>query len=81
MPATPRRYEGEEYRVHGPETCPHPCGTCPDRCHHWYEEVAEDENDPHPAHAIYHEDAWYACKHCEAWAPCEYVWSLEEGES
>jgi hypothetical protein len=52
----------------GPETCPRPCDVCEGGSHHWLEAFPDDdEGAEHPAHAEHGLEAWYGCKHCDAW--------------
>lgn len=64
-----------ESRLHGPAECPVSCSGC-DGEHHWIEDVPDPE-EPHEASTKYGLEAWYSCKHCAAWATCEYVWDLD----
>ncbi len=80
-------------RLHGPEKCPRTCSECSGR-HHWIDtgfdptcEDPDDEMDDGTARAVLDYDrrhgtehalAYFACKHCPAWAECDYVWELEE---
>jgi len=71
--------------LHGPAACPRSCSVC-DGSHHWIEEAIDwdeacdgdtdiPENDERRALKC-----WYECKHCDAWATCEYVWALDGHE-
>lgn len=75
-----------ESELHGPAKCPRECSGC-DGEHHWIEEgfdwegateeeIADvDVPSGDPRRSL---PCWFECMHCEAWATCEYVWSLEK---
>ena len=77
-----------ESGLHGPAACPRACSGC-DGGHHWIEdgmdwlnateEEIEDAGVPSgdPRRVL---ECWFSCKHCPAWATCEYVWDLEEAD-
>lgn len=80
-------------RVHGPNLCPRSCGFCHGR-HHWVEDGFEPDIDP-PGddeetrtrvvafdylHGTEHALAFYACKHCSAWAEEDYIGECEEDD-
>jgi len=72
--------------LHGPAACPRLCSGC-DGGHHWIEEAIDWEGltgDELSEVSVPEGDerrslpCWFECKHCDAWATCEYVWALEE---
>lgn len=61
--------------------------------HHWIEASADPDDPPEEyfdndvrlqvlewdrTHGTEHALGFYACKHCEAWAECDYIWDMEE---
>jgi hypothetical protein len=82
-------------RLHGPERCPAApagCEAC-SGLHHWLEDGFDPSEDPPDdedeqrtrvvafdlLHGTDHALAFFGCKHCGAWAECDYVRDLEEG--
>ncbi len=80
-------------RVHGSAQCEHRCGTCSHGEHHWidagFDPTDPEEEDAQAAailaydreHGTEHAMAHYACKHCAAWAECEFIWEQEEDDA
>lgn len=74
-----------ESELHGPAACPCECTLCSGE-HCWIEETPDESggtsmgsrDKPHEAETKYNLPCWFVCRHCEAWATCEYVWALEE---
>lgn len=86
----------QDPRLHGPPRCLLSCSVCDGDHHWIEDSVVPEEDDffdpeaLHPVekavlaydreHGTEHRLAFYGCKHCPAWAECDYVWDTQDGE-